>query len=72
MGIRLMIIELRNYNEIGELLIGNRTTGFQAQVSYQDGVQVAPATMVAVCMEVKETGMQTRHRSAYNWPLSQD
>ena len=36
MGIRLMIIELRKYNEIGELFIENRTAGSQAQVSYQD------------------------------------
>jgi len=35
MGIRLMIIELRKYNEIRELLIENRTTGSQAQVSYR-------------------------------------
>ena len=39
MGIRLMIIELRKYNEIGELLIENRTTGSQAQVSYRDVFQ---------------------------------
>ena len=38
MGIRLMIIELRNYNEIGELLIENGTAGSQAQVSYWDVV----------------------------------
>jgi len=36
MGIRLMIIKLRKYNEIGELLIENRTAGSQAQVSYRD------------------------------------
>jgi len=29
-GIRLMIIKLRKYNEIGELLIGDRVTGSQA------------------------------------------
>ena len=28
-GKRLMIIELERYNEIGELLIENRTTGLQ-------------------------------------------
>ena len=38
MGIRLMIIELRKYNEIGILLIRTGTTGSQAQVSYWDGV----------------------------------
>src|SRR5882724_9640047 len=31
-GIRLMIIKLRKYNEIGELLIENRTAGFQGHV----------------------------------------
>jgi len=72
MGIRLMIIKLRKYNEIGELLIRNRTTGFQAQVSYQDRVREALVTMVAVCMRVEETGMQTRHRGTYNRPPSRD
>src|SRR5882724_1199412 len=67
-----MIIELGKYNEIGELLIGTRTTGFQAQVNYQDGLQEAPVTMVAVHMGVEETGMQTRHRGAYNQPPSWD
>ena len=51
-----MIIELRKCNEIGELL-ENRTTGSQAQVSYQDMVWEAPVTRVAVCMGVKEMGM---------------
>src|SRR5882724_8450408 len=72
MGIGLMIIKLKRYNEIGGLLIGNRTTGSQAQVSYQDGVWEAPVTMVAVRMGVKELGMQTGHRGTYKWPPSQD
>jgi len=72
MGIRLMIIELRKYNEIGELLIWNRTTGSQAQVSYQDEVWGASVTRAAVHMEVKKTGMQTGHRDAYKWPPSWD
>ena len=58
--------------EIRELLMENRTTGSQAQVSYWDGVQEAPVTMAAVCMGVEETGMQTRHRGAYNQPPSWD
>jgi len=49
-----MIIELRKYNEIGELLIGNRTTESQAQVSYRDGLWEASVTRAAVCMGVKE------------------
>ena len=57
MGIRLMIIEIRKYNEIGELLIRNRTTGSQAQVSYWDRVQEALVTMAAVHMGVEEMGM---------------
>jgi len=58
-----MIIELRKSNKIRELLIGNRTTGSQAQVSYWDRVQEAPVTMAAVHMGLKEMGMQTRHRA---------
>ena len=54
-----MIIELRKYNKIRELLIENITTGSQVHVSYQDGGQEASVTRVAVCMGVKETGMQT-------------
>jgi len=57
MGIRLMIIKLRKYNEIGELLIENGTAGSQAQVSYQDRLREASVTRAAVCMGVKETGM---------------
>ena len=52
-----MIIKLRIYNEIGALLIGDGTTGSQAQVSYQDRVWEASVTRVAVCMGVKEKGM---------------
>jgi len=54
---RLMIIELRKYSEIGELLIENRTTGLQAQVSYWDVVREASVTRAAVHMRLKETGM---------------
>ena len=57
MGISLMIIKLREYNEIGALLIGDRVTGSQAQVSYQDEVQGASVTRAAVCMEVEKMGM---------------
>src|SRR5882724_4921958 len=71
-GIRLMVIELRRYNEIGELLIENRNTGLQAQVSYQDRVQEASVTRAAVCMGVKEMGMQTGHRGTYNQPPNRD
>jgi len=72
MGIRLMIIELRRYNKIRELLIRDRTAGSQAQVSYQDMVWKASVTRVAVHMGVKETGMRTGHRGAYNRPPNQD
>jgi len=47
-GIRLMIIELEKYNEIGELLMGNRTTGSQAQVSYWDRFWEASVTRAAM------------------------
>ena len=72
MGIRLMIIELRKYNDIGELLIENRTARLQAQVDYRDVVQEAYVTRVAVCIGVKGMEMRTGHRGAYNRPLSQD
>jgi len=52
-----MIIELERYNEIGELLIENRTTGSQGNVHYQDGDWRVSLTRAAVCMEVKEMGM---------------
>jgi len=57
MGIRLMIIKLRKYNENGELHIENGTTGLQAQVIYRDEVQEASGTRAAVRMGLKETGM---------------
>jgi len=57
-----MIIELRKYNEIGELLIENRTAGSQGCMSYQEGGQEASVTRAAVCMGVKEMGMRTGHR----------
>ena len=57
-----MIIELGRYNKIGELLIGNRTTGSQGHVCYWDGDRRVSVTRAAVCMEVKETGMQTGYR----------
>ena len=71
-GTRLMIIELRKYNEIRELLIENRTTGSQAQVSYRDMVWDASVTRVAVRMGVEEMGMRTGHWGTYKWPLSWD
>ena len=45
-----MIIELGKYNEIGELLIENRTTGFQRHVSYQDRDQRVSVTRAVVHM----------------------
>ena len=35
-GQRLMIVELRKYNEVGELLIGNNTIGSLGHVNYWD------------------------------------
>jgi len=65
-----MIIELERYNEIGELLIENRTTGSQGHVCYWDGGRRVSVTMAAVHMGVEEMGMQTGHRGTYNQPLS--
>ena len=69
-GQRLIIIKLERYKEIGELLIENRTTGFQGHICYWDRGQRVSVTMAAVCMGVNEMGMQTGHRGAYNQPLS--
>jgi len=52
-----MIIELGNYNGIGDLVIENRITGSQEHVCYQDGDWRVSVTRVAVRMEVKGTGM---------------
>jgi len=49
--------ELERCNEIRELLIENRTTGFQGHVSYQDGEWRVSVTRAAVCMGVKGMGM---------------
>jgi len=43
-----MIIKLRKYNEIRELLIENRTAGSQEHVSYRNGGQSVSVTRVAV------------------------
>ena len=59
-----MIIELGRYNEIGELLMENRTTGSQAQVSERDGFQVTSVTRAAVRMGVKEMEMRTGYKGA--------
>src|SRR5882724_5360655 len=55
---KLMIIELRKYNKIGELLIENRTAGLQAQVSYWDVVWEASVTRAAVCMGWRRQGCE--------------
>ena len=51
-----MIIELRKYNEIGELLIETETTGSWGQICYLDGGLRVSVTMVAIHMGRKETG----------------
>ena len=71
-GIRLMIIELRKYNEIGELLIGNRTTRSQVQVNYRDVVWEASVTRAAVHMGVNGAEKRIGHRGAYKWGLSRE
>jgi len=72
MGTRLMIFKLMKYSEAEELLIKTRTTGFQGHIDYQDGDWRVSVTRVAVHMEVKGTGMQTRYRGAYNRPPSRE
>jgi len=65
-----MIIELRKYNKVGELLIEIGTTGFQGHVCYWDGDQKASVTMAAGCMGEEEMGMQTGYWGTYNQPPS--
>jgi len=48
MGIRLMIIKLMKYIKVGELLIGNGTTGSQAQVLYWDRDRMVSVARVAL------------------------
>jgi len=72
MGTRLMIIELRRYIKVGELLIENRTTRSQAQVICWDRDQRLSVTRAAVHMEEKETGMRTGYRDTYNQSPSQE
>jgi len=61
-----MIIELRRYIEVGELLIENRTTRSQAQVICWDGDWRVSVTRAAVRMEEKGMEMRTGYRDAYN------
>ena len=65
-----MIIKLERYNEIGELLVENRATGFLGHIHYWDGGQRVSVTIVAVCMGVEEMGMQIGNRGTYNQPPS--
>ena len=53
-----MIIELGKYNEIGELLIRNRTTGSQGHVCYQNGGWRVSVTKAAVHMGWKRWGCE--------------
>ena len=65
-----MIIQLRKYNEIGELLIENRTTKSQVCVCYQGRDRRVSITRVAVFMGVKGMGMQTGYQGTYNQSLN--
>src|SRR5882724_3303605 len=56
MGIRLMIIELGNYNSAEELLIETRTIGSQGHVCYQNRNRRASVTRAAVHMGLEGTG----------------
>jgi len=68
---RLMIIQLRKYNEVRELLIENGTTGLQRHICYWDGGWRVSVT-TAVHMGKKEMGMKKGHRGTYNQSLSQE
>ena len=56
-GQRLMLIKLKRYNKIRELLIQMAVTGSQEHICYWGGGQRVSVTMAAVHMGVKETGM---------------
>jgi len=56
-GQRLMIIKLRKYKAVGELLIEIGTTGLLGHVCYQDGVQSVSLTNMAVCMGKEDMGV---------------
>jgi len=58
-----MIIKLERYNEIGELLIGNRIQGHRDMYGYQDRGWRVSVTTAAVCKGMQEMGMQTRNRA---------
>src|SRR5882724_1558775 len=66
MGKRLMIIELRTYIEVGELLIEKESAGLQAQVIYWGEDQRVSVTRAAVRIEGKGPGRRTGYRGAYN------
>jgi len=67
-----MIIELRKYNEVRELLIEIEPQGCRDMYAIQVGGWRVSVTTMAVHMGVKEMGMQTGHRGAYNWSPSQE
>ena len=71
-GQRLMIIELRKHNKVGELLIEIGTTGFQGHICYQNGDRRVSVTGAAVRMEEEGTGMRTGDRGTYNQSSSQE
>ena len=56
--------QTKEIQQIGELLIGNRTARSQVQVSYWDIVREASVTRAAVHMGVKGAEMRTGHRGA--------
>jgi len=57
-GQKLMIIELRKYNGVGELLIGIDTTGLWGHICYWDGGWRVSVTMAVVHKGRKEMGAQ--------------
>src|SRR5882724_7529153 len=72
MGKRLIIIELRKYIEVGELLIEKGSTVSQVQVIYRGEDRRVSVTRAAVCIEGKGPGRQTGYRGGYNRSPSQE
>jgi len=65
-----MIIKLRKYNKVRELLIGIKATGLQGHICYWD-TGLEDICNYGGCLQGEEgdRGMNI-HRGAYRWSLS--
>jgi len=66
-----MIIKLKKYNEVRELLKGMAATGSHGHICYQDGVQrIYLTTWLSTWGE--GDGDVNRTQDTYNWPPIQE